>query len=199
MQSDNGRLRVVDGSDLPESEAELGETLLPRSSDDDVTAPSPGRYIREQRQRRGLSVEQLSVATKIPRASLELLEADRFEELPGPVFVKGFLRCSARALGLDPDAVMELLYEKERAALHARRRERPAAGIEASPEPAPRRVPPRVRRSAQAALDASTLQRLSTLMPSPAMLLWLVIAALVAMLALGAFNLMGSSPAGPTT
>ena len=73
---------------------------------------SPGRYIKEQRKRQGMSIDQLAAATKIPRTSLQFLEADEHEALPGPVFVKGFLRCCARALGIEAEVVMELVYER---------------------------------------------------------------------------------------
>ena len=59
-------------------------------------------------------MDQLAMATKIPRSSLALLEEDRFDELPGMVFAKGFLRCCARTLGLEEDTVLGLLYERER-------------------------------------------------------------------------------------
>src|SRR5690606_1170394 len=57
MQAELSRLRVV-ASDAPQP-AELDEST-------GEVVPTPGGYIREQRQRRGLSVEQLAVATKIP-------------------------------------------------------------------------------------------------------------------------------------
>jgi len=62
-----------------------------------------------------MSVEQLAIDTKIPRASIDALEEDRFNELPGPVFVKGFFRCCARSLGIDAEVVLSLLHERERA------------------------------------------------------------------------------------
>ena len=99
MRADTGRLRVV-AHDLAEAEVlpdhELDDGLPELLDEDDL--PSPGAFIEAQRRRRGLSLQQLAVATKIPARSLELLEADRYDELPGPVFVKGFLRCAARAL-----------------------------------------------------------------------------------------------------
>ena len=71
-------------------------------------------------------VEQLAIDTKIPRASIDALEEDRFTALPGPVFVKGFFRCCARSLSLDAEVVMALLHEHERAQqqLKSGRRER---------------------------------------------------------------------------
>lgn len=102
MRVDTGRLRVV-----------AGDALEPASAEDGGP-PSPGAYIREHRMRRGLSLEELAIATKVPRTSLELIEEDRFDELPGMVFAKGFLRCCARALALDEHTVLGLLYELER-------------------------------------------------------------------------------------
>ncbi|WP_293252698.1 helix-turn-helix transcriptional regulator [Nannocystis sp.] len=102
MRVPTGRLRIVSAPQGEAAEAHEGP-------------PSPGRYIREQRMRRGMSVEQLAIDTKIPRASIDALEEDRFTALPGPVFVKGFFRCCARSLSLDADVVMALLHEHERA------------------------------------------------------------------------------------
>ncbi|MDC0718924.1 helix-turn-helix domain-containing protein [Nannocystis bainbridge] len=104
MRVPTGRLRIV--STQPTEGAEVHEG-----------PPSPGRYIREARQRRGISVEQLALETKIPRPSLEALEDDRFSALPGPVFVRGFFRCCARSLSLDSDTVAGLLHDH----LHAQK------------------------------------------------------------------------------
>ena len=192
MSVQTGRLRVV----APEIPEEGPEALN--------DAPSPGGYIREQRKRRGMSLEQLAAATKIPRESIAALEDDRYDALPGVVFVKGFLRCCARALGVDPQRVMELLYERERAALHARRRSytdlhaappEPVAPVPATPEPtAPRGGrPPRLSRPTTPPLD-HLLQRLLTRLPSASTVLWIVVGLLIAMVVLAAFNLMGSTP-----
>ncbi len=139
--------------------------------------PTPGAYLRAQRKRRGMSLDQLSIITKIPRRQLELLEEDRFGELPGMVFTKGFLRCCARALELDPDTVLGLFYEREREQLRARRRDA-TSGVPAvtgrgrAGSPAQRWL---VRR-----LDSVTATQV---------LLWLVIALIVALVVLIAFTL----------
>lgn len=67
---------------------------------------SIGRFLRKRRETRAMSVEEVSRATRIPIASLERLENDRFDDLPGEVFVRGFLKSYARALGLPVDEVM---------------------------------------------------------------------------------------------
>jgi cytoskeletal protein RodZ len=68
--------------------------------------PSVGHYLREQREARGMSVEEISRATRVPVSSVERIEGDRFDELPGEVFVRGFLKSYARALGLPTDDVL---------------------------------------------------------------------------------------------
>lgn len=72
---------------------------------------SAGRYLARQRRLREISLDELAARTKIPRRSLERLEAGAFDgQADG--FVRGFVRTVAEALGLDPnDAVMRLLRE----------------------------------------------------------------------------------------
>ncbi|MFZ5894072.1 MAG: helix-turn-helix domain-containing protein [Myxococcota bacterium] len=68
--------------------------------------PSVGQFLREQREERGMSVEEVSRATRVPVSSVERIESDRFDELPGEVFVRGFLKSYARALGVAGDEVL---------------------------------------------------------------------------------------------
>ena len=67
---------------------------------------SVGARLRRERELRGMSVEEIARATRIPLVSIEKLEGDRFDDLPGEVFVRGFLRGYARAVGLSPDEVL---------------------------------------------------------------------------------------------
>ena len=68
--------------------------------------PSVGQFLREPREERGMSVEEISRATRVPVSSVERIESDRFDELPGEVFVRGFLKSYARALGVAGDEVL---------------------------------------------------------------------------------------------
>ncbi|HEX6272535.1 MAG TPA: helix-turn-helix transcriptional regulator, partial [Polyangiaceae bacterium] len=52
---------------------------------------SVGQYLQRLRLEKGMSVEEVSRSTRVPIASVERIEADRFGELPGEVFVRGFL------------------------------------------------------------------------------------------------------------
>jgi transcriptional regulator with XRE-family HTH domain len=60
-----------------------------------------GNTLRDARVRRGLSFEELERVTKIRSKYLRALENEDFEVLPGPTYVKGFLKTYAERLGLD--------------------------------------------------------------------------------------------------
>ncbi len=93
---------------MPAEPSRLRVLSTPHDTPKDAPATrSPGATVRELRTRRGISLEQLAAATKIPVASLRHIEADEFDALPGPVFAKGFLRCCARALGVAPEHLVE--------------------------------------------------------------------------------------------
>ncbi len=67
---------------------------------------SVGLYLKRNREAKRMSVAEVSRLTRVPAHSVERIEAERFDELPGEVFVRGFLRSYARALDLDPDDVL---------------------------------------------------------------------------------------------
>jgi hypothetical protein len=60
-----------------------------------------GNTLREARLRQGLEFPQVETATKIRAKYLRALEDERFDVLPTPTYVKGFLRTYAEYLGLD--------------------------------------------------------------------------------------------------
>ncbi len=79
----------------------------------DAAGASIGRYLARQRQLREISLDELVRLTKIPRRSIERLEAGAFDHAPDG-FARGFVRTVAEALGLDPaEAVMRLMNEPE--------------------------------------------------------------------------------------
>jgi len=69
-----------------------------------------GSKLRDARVAKNLTLEDIAHTTKIPGASLAHLEAGRFEALPAPVFVRGFIRAYARVVGVDPSPFVRL-YE----------------------------------------------------------------------------------------
>jgi cytoskeletal protein RodZ len=78
---------------------------------------SIGRYLKRTREARAMSVEEVSRATRIPVASIERIEADHFDDLPGEVFVRGFLKAYARAVSLPMDEVLARYTASRRVAL----------------------------------------------------------------------------------
>jgi hypothetical protein len=60
-----------------------------------------GTSLREARMRQGLELVDAESATKIRTRYLQALEEERFDTLPSPTYVKGFLRSYAEFLGLD--------------------------------------------------------------------------------------------------
>jgi cytoskeleton protein RodZ len=69
--------------------------------------PSIGDTLREARMRQRLDIADVEQKTKIRAKYLRALENEEFGMLPGPTFVKTFLRTYAEALGLDPHALVE--------------------------------------------------------------------------------------------
>jgi cytoskeleton protein RodZ len=72
--------------------------------------PSFGEKLKQEREKRKITLEQISASTKIGTRMLQALEEDKFNQLPGGIFNKGFVRAYSRAVGLDEDqAVAEYL------------------------------------------------------------------------------------------
>lgn len=66
-----------------------------------------GNNLREARQRRRIDLVVAEQDTKIRSKYLSALETEEFDVLPGPVFVRGFLRTYSRYLGLDPQLYVD--------------------------------------------------------------------------------------------
>jgi cytoskeletal protein RodZ len=60
-----------------------------------------GSTLRQARERRRLGLDQAEAETKIRARYIRALEEEQFDLLPGPAYVKGFLRTYAEHLGLD--------------------------------------------------------------------------------------------------
>jgi cytoskeletal protein RodZ len=66
-----------------------------------VDDPRPiGARLREARMRQGLDLSDCAAATRIRERYLVAIEDDRFESLPDPAYVNGFLRAYAAHLGV---------------------------------------------------------------------------------------------------
>jgi len=66
-----------------------------------------GGDLRTIREGRGISLRHISAVTKIGLRFLEYIEEDRFDFLPAPVYLRGFLQEYARLVGLDQRKVAD--------------------------------------------------------------------------------------------
>jgi cytoskeleton protein RodZ len=62
-----------------------------------------GAQLKREREQRKISLDDVSVSTKIGTRFLRAIEDNQFDQLPGGIFNKGFIRAYARYLGLDED------------------------------------------------------------------------------------------------
>ena len=62
-----------------------------------------GAQLKQERERQGITLEDISVSTKIGTRMLRALEEEHFDQLPGGIFNKGFIRAYARCLHMDED------------------------------------------------------------------------------------------------
>lgn len=83
-----------------------------------VAAPSTameqehfGTFLRRARESRDLVLTDVAQKTKVARTTLELLERGQLADLPAGVYVRGFIRSFARAVGTDETEPL-LMYER---------------------------------------------------------------------------------------
>jgi hypothetical protein len=116
-----------------------------------------GSSLREARSRRKLSLQEVEAATKIRARYLKALEAEAWDELPGDVYARAFVRTYAGYLGLDADRLAEAVRRDRGSARPGERLPRV--------EPLPRRaargrrpnVPPRLIAAVVSALVVAAL------------------------------------------
>jgi cytoskeletal protein RodZ len=66
-----------------------------------------GQKLKEARQAKGLSLDELQDITKIQKRYLVSIEEGNLKVLPGEFYVRAFIKQYAEAVGLDPEAVLE--------------------------------------------------------------------------------------------
>jgi cytoskeleton protein RodZ len=93
-----------------------------------------GARLKRERQQRKIELDDISASTKISTRFLRALEEEQFDQLPGGIFNKGFVRAYARHLGIDEEqAIADYLA--------AVTPSQPAAPIVAMPQPLPKIEP----------------------------------------------------------
>ncbi len=69
---------------------------------------TPGEVLSAARRQRSLTVAQVAEKTKIPPAMVAAVEADEYQKISGPIYVRSFLRTIAQAVGADAERILEL-------------------------------------------------------------------------------------------
>jgi flagellar biosynthesis protein FlhG len=97
--------------------------------EEDAEGSFDGAWLRRSRLRAGLEIEQIAAITKINPSYLRFIEEEKFEDLPAPVYVRGFVAAYARCIDLDPEHVVSSYMKR----------------LDGVPRSAPRRRQPRWR------------------------------------------------------
>ncbi|MBN2072103.1 MAG: helix-turn-helix domain-containing protein [Candidatus Krumholzibacteriota bacterium] len=103
--------------DKKEEKEEKNEKEIIAESLDIKGEKTVGEILLSARERSGLSLDAVSLETRLPKKSLEYLETDNFEAIPAKVYVTGFLRTYAGVLGLDVQQILSK-YEVQTGQTH---------------------------------------------------------------------------------
>ena len=98
-----------------------------------MATPSFGEKLKQQRERRNTSIEDIAERTQIALRFLQALEKDEFDQLPGRAFGKFYIRAYAEILDFDPEPLI-VEYDRQQA-------DAEGATVEATPP-----EPPKLRR-----------------------------------------------------
>ena len=72
-----------------------------------------GEYLKRERELRGITLDELSQGTKISKRLLIYMESGQWDQLPGEVFARGFLKSYAEFIGIVPEEIL-LRFEEEK-------------------------------------------------------------------------------------
>src|SRR6266576_620604 len=98
-----------------------------------------GDRLKKEREQKGITLDDIALTTKIGTRLLRALEEEKFDQLPGGIFNKGFVRAYARHVGIDEDQAIAD-YMTAVGAVELKVMPDPQAGAvssERSPEPVP--------------------------------------------------------------
>lgn len=71
-----------------------------------------GQLLKENREKKGISISEVAIATKINIKTLQAMEAGDLERLPPKTFLRGFVKAYATFLDLDPESTLNTFFEE---------------------------------------------------------------------------------------
>lgn len=85
--------------------ADLSEALAAEAA---VPAPAPGfgAMLRGERERQGVTREEIAARLRLPLRQIDALEGERLEAFPTGPFLRGFVRNYAKSLGMDEQPLL---------------------------------------------------------------------------------------------
>lgn len=86
-----------------------GVVTLPPMEHGQAPMGELGRYLVAGREQAGIGLDQIARSTRIPLTVLTALEAERWDELPQSVYVRGFVTSYCKAVNLDPARGLDAL------------------------------------------------------------------------------------------
>ena len=84
-----------------------GPPNIPNLHDPLAAEPGPGQRLSQARADLDLSPEEVAQKLRLPPRHVLALENDDYQSLPGPTYVRGYLRAYARLLGLAPEPLLQ--------------------------------------------------------------------------------------------
>ena len=93
-----------------------------------------GAYLKNERELRGVPLQEIADNTNIPIRFLQALEENNLNELPEEVFIKGYIRSYTRSIGTNADEVLtafNLFAVQER---EKKKESRPPANPKVNPQ-----------------------------------------------------------------
>lgn len=72
----------------------------------DEEEKGPGKQLRQARQLRKLTIDDIAMRLHLDPATIRYLEEEDYGKLPEPAFIRGYLRAYARSLGIDPEPIL---------------------------------------------------------------------------------------------
>ena len=70
-----------------------------------------GNYLKNERESRGVPLEEIADNTKINMRFLLALENNNYDQLPGEVFIKGYIRSYAKSIGGNAEEILAIYDE----------------------------------------------------------------------------------------
>ena len=124
-----------------------------------------GQTLREAREARGYTIEQLAEATHIMARTIKGLEDEDFSSIVAPIYGRGFVKICCQTLGLDPKPMIDefmAIYSGEKPAAA-----KPLETPKPAPEPKPDEPSPVIPPAAEAPPTKPPIGDLFNQQPEP--------------------------------